>query len=59
MLQEELKSKTQQLNEKDKQIAELTKLVDQQQQLHLVEQKKVLQLEQKEPTERKKGFFWK
>lgn len=58
ILQEELKSKTQQLNEKDKQIAELTRLVDQQQQLHAVEQKKVLQLEQKNP-EKKKGFFWR
>lgn len=59
MLQEELQNKNQQLNEKDKQIAELTKLVDQQQQLHLVEQRKVLQLEQKEAPEKKKGFFFR
>lgn len=60
MLQEELQNKNQQLNEKDKQIAELTKLVDQQQQLHLVEQRKLLQLEQNEAPEKKKGFlFWK
>lgn len=60
MLQDELQNKNQQLNEKDKQIAELTRLVDQQQQLHLVEQRKVLQLEQNETPEKKKGFlFWK
>lgn len=60
MLQDELQNKNQQLNEKDKQIAELTRLVDQQQQLHLVEQRKVLQLEKNETPEKKKGFlFWK
>lgn len=60
MLQDELQNKNQQINEKDKQIAELTRLVDQQQQLHLVEQRKVLQLEQNEIPEKKKGFlFWK
>ena len=42
MLQEELHNKNQQLNEKDKQIAELTRILDQQQQLQLVEQRKVL-----------------
>lgn len=59
MLQEELQNKNQQLNEKDKQIAELTRLLDQQQQLHLVEQRKVLQIEQKEAQEKKKGFFFR
>lgn len=54
-----------QLEEKDKQIAELQKLLDQSQQLHALEQQKVLALESKaaeeaaaEPKEQPKKRWW-
>lgn len=54
MLQAELEAK-------DKQIAELQKLLDQEQQLRMVEHKRVLELEQKEQEAAKEqnGIFWR
>lgn len=64
-LQEELKQKDEQLNEKDRQIKELHNLLDQQQQLAAMDRKKILELEdqlaheQKEEEPQKKWWqFW-
>lgn len=64
-LQEELKIKDEQLNEKDRQIKELHNLLDQQQQLAAMDRKKILELEdrltheQKEEEPQKKWWqFW-
>lgn len=73
ILQEDLKSKDEQLNEKDRQIKELHNLLDQQQQLAAMDHKKIMELEdqltrkldpdaepQDEPEEKKKWWmFWK
>jgi len=53
IMKEQLLGKDQQLSEKDKQITELHRLLDQQQQLHLMEQKNMLQL-----TDNKKSSLW-
>lgn len=64
ILQEDLKSKDEQLAEKDRQIKELHNLLDQQQQLAAMDRKKIIALEdqlaqeQKEP-EKKWWQFWK
>lgn len=72
-LQDELKIKDEQLNEKDRQIKELHNLLDQQQQLAAMDRKKIMELEdqltrkldpdaepQDEPEEKKKWWmFWK
>lgn len=52
------------LNRKNEQIAELQKLLDQEQQLRMVEHKRVLELEQKnlepeEPEQKRRWKFWK
>lgn len=73
ILQEDLKSKDEQLAEKDRQIKELHNLLDQQQQLAAMDRKKIMELEdqltrkldpdaepQDEPEEKKKWWmFWK
>ena len=52
------------LKQKNEQIASLQKLLDQEQQLRMVEHKRVLELEEKaqtveEPTEPEKKSWWK
>ena len=63
-LQEELKQKDEQLNEKDRQIKELHNLLDQQQQLAAMDRKKILELEdqlaqEQEEPQKKWWQFWK
>lgn len=57
---EQLKEKDRQISEKDQQIARLQKLIDQEQQLRMVSEQKILLLEQhEEPNEIEKKKWWK
>lgn len=51
MLRDELNARNRQLEEKDKQIAALSKALDQQQQLSAMQEKRILFLEEKPPAE--------
>lgn len=51
MLRDELNARNRQLEEKDKQIAALSKALDQQQQLSAMQEKRILLLEEKPPAE--------
>ena len=66
LLRQELEQKNEQLKEKDRQIAQLQKLIDQEQQLHMVTERKFQLLEQQQEQEKsdivedKKWWqFWK
>lgn len=59
ILKRELEEKNKQLSEKDKQIETLQKLLDQEQQLHLIDKNKNLQLEVSDQEETQKSFLKK
>lgn len=66
LLRQELEQKNEQLKEKDRQIAQLQKLIDQEQQLHMVTERKFQLLEQQQEQEesdivedKKWWQFWK
>lgn len=54
---EQIKMLNNQILEKDNQIAEFQKLLDQEQQLRMVSEQKLLSLEEKNETTKERGFF--